>query len=68
MNMCTPIYLKLYIGHPESKECVRTALAQVIHHMAQTWHQVVFTCSKHPNIPPDLNLLLTNFIFCIHVK
>jgi len=47
MNICTLIYLKLYIGHPESKDCLCTALAQVIHHIVQTWPQMFFTCSKH---------------------
>jgi len=40
-HICTLIYLKLYIGHPH------IALAQVIHHIVQTWPQVIFTCSEH---------------------
>ena len=46
---CEHVYsdLKLYIGHPESKDCLCIALAQVIHHIVQTWTQVIFTRSKH---------------------
>jgi len=36
-----------YEGRPESKDCLRVALAQVIHHIVQTWPQVIFTCSQH---------------------
>jgi hypothetical protein len=36
-----------YDGRPESKERLPIALAQVIHHIVQKWHQVFFTCSHH---------------------
>jgi hypothetical protein len=36
-----------YEGRPENKDCLRVAIAQVIHHIFQTWPQVIFTRGQH---------------------
>ena len=45
MNL-TRISALNYEGRPESKDRLRIKLAQVIHHVFQTWPQVIFTCSQ----------------------
>jgi len=36
-----------FIQEVETEDRLRIALLHVIHHIVQTWPQVIFTCSQH---------------------